>query len=102
MLSDTAGTPIIIEGRKVLYFLCVVPFRASVGFDASVIAWHADENHFQLYNVLHFVGWGWINEEAIFEGEMKAKEGINSVNRCNEVGRCGRCGTNVEDLNSKN
>ena len=58
MLSDTAGTPIIIKGRKALYFLCVVPFRASVGFDASVIAWHADENHFQLYNVLQFVGYG--------------------------------------------
>ena len=37
-----------------------------------------------------------MNEEAIFVGEMMAKEDINSANGCDEVGMSD---ANVEDLN---
>ena len=75
MLSHTAGTPTMIEGQKVLNNSFAIPDRGICeGLDGSVTAWHAEEYHYRL------------QEKRILEGEMMAKENINSANGCDEVG----------------
>jgi hypothetical protein len=82
MLSHTAGTPTIIDGRKALTFPLQFSTEASVRvsgevvwiLDESLTTWHAEKFHYQLH------------EEAIFVSEMMAKEDINRANGWDEVG----------------
>ena len=55
MLSHIADTPTLIEGRKALISFVVPDRGICEGLDASVTAWHAEEYHYQLHDVLQYV-----------------------------------------------